>query len=156
MEQQKIFLVTGATGMLGARLVFDLLKNGQRVKAIYRNKNRINQFKKNISFYCANVDELSGLVEWVEADVLDYSSICNAVDGVDFVVHAAAMVSFHSADQQMMHEINIQGTANIVNACLLKGVKKICHVSSIAALGKEDEGEMIDEESTWIPEKKQS
>lgn len=149
-------MVTGATGMLGARIVFDLLNRGNRVKAIYRNKKRIEQFKKNISFYGQNADELATLVEWIEADVLDYAGMCNAVEGVDLVVHSAAMVSFHSSDRASMYEINIQGTANVVNACLMKGVKRICHVSSIAALGKEEEGEMIDEESTWIPEKKYS
>jgi len=142
--------------MLGARIVFDLLNNGEQVKAIYRNKKRIDQFKKNISFYGQRVTELAAKVEWIEADVLDYAGLCNTVEGVDLVVHSAAMVSFHSDDKASMYEINIQGTANMVNACLMKGVKKICHVSSIAALGKEEEGEMIDEESTWIPEKKHS
>lgn len=142
--------------MLGARIAFDLLNNGDRVKAIYRNKNRIDQFKKNIGFYAKNADDLAEKVEWVEADVLDYESLCSAVEGVDLVIHSAAMVSFHADDQQDMYNINIHGTANLVNACLLKGVPKICHVSSIAALGKEEEGEMIDEESTWIPEQKHS
>ena len=140
--------------MLGARIVFDLLKHGAKVKAIYRNKKRIEQFTKNVSFYCENEKELTGLVDWVEADVLDYVSICDAVEGVDLVIHSAAMVSFHSDDQQAMYDINIKGTANIVDACLFKGVKGICHVSSIAALGKEEEGEMIDENSSWIPEQK--
>lgn len=142
--------------MLGARIVFDLLNQGVKVKAIYRNKKRIEQFRKNISFYCKNEQELTNLVEWVEADVVDYLSICNAVEGVDLVIHSAAMVSFHPNDQEAMYEINIKGTANIVDACLFKGVKRICHVSSIAALGKEDEGEMIDENSSWIPERKHS
>ncbi|MFA9392442.1 MAG: SDR family NAD(P)-dependent oxidoreductase [Prolixibacteraceae bacterium] len=155
-KESRNILVTGATGMLGARIVFDLLNNGDRVKAIYRTKSRIDQFKKNISFYTKELVELASLVEWVEADVLDYGSICDAVEGVDLVIHSAAMVSFHSDDQAAMYDINIQGTANIVNACLLKGVKKICHVSSIAALGKEEEGATIDEESTWIPEQKHS
>lgn len=142
--------------MLGARIVFDLLSQGLKVKAIYRNKNRIEQFTKNVSFYCKNEKELTELVEWVEVDVLDYLSVCNAVEGVDLVIHSAAMVSFHADDQQAMYEINIKGTANVVDACLFKGVKRICHVSSIAALGKEEEGELIDEESSWIPEQKHS
>lgn len=154
--ENRTVLVTGATGMLGARLVFDLLKQGDKVKAIYRNRNRIKQFITNVGFYCKNPEELSALVEWIEADVLDYESICNAVEGVDLVMHVAAMVSFHKDDKEMMYEINIQGTSNVVNACLLKEVPRICFVSSIAALGKEEEGEMINEQSTWIPEQKHS
>jgi dihydroflavonol-4-reductase len=154
--EKRTLLVTGATGMLGTRIVFDLLKQGDRVKAIYRNPKRIEQFKKNLGFYCQNPDELTLLVEWIEADVLDYQSLCDAVEGVDWVIHSAAMVSFHGADEKAMLEINIHGTANVVNACLLRGVRNICHISSIAALGKEEAGEMIDEESTWIPEQKHS
>lgn len=154
--EKRTILVTGATGMLGSRIVLDLLEQGDRVKAIYRNRKRIDQFKKNLAFYCSFPNDLAQQVEWIEADVLDYQSICDAVAGVDWVIHSAAMVSFHTADEKAMYEINIQGTANVVNACLLKGVKNICHVSSIAALGKEEAGEMIDEESTWIPELKHS
>ncbi|MBN2805835.1 MAG: SDR family NAD(P)-dependent oxidoreductase [Prolixibacteraceae bacterium] len=154
--ETRTFLVTGATGMLGARIVFDLLKQGDRVKAIYRQSKRIDQFKKNIGFYCQNPGELTNLVEWIEADVLDYQSLCDALEGVDMVIHSAAMVSFHRDDEKAMLEININGTANLVNACLFKGVKNICHISSIAALGKEENGAMIDEESTWIPEQKHS
>lgn len=142
--------------MLGARLVFDLLNNGNRVKAIYRSKKRISQFTKNVGFYCKNPEELTGLVEWIEADVLDYDSLYNAVDGIDILYHSAAMVSFHKDDHQQMFDINIKGTANVVNACLEKQVPRICFVSSIAALGKEEEGQMIDENSTWIPEHKHS
>lgn len=158
MAERKVnkVLVTGATGMLGTRLVFDLLREGQKVRAIYRNEKRIDQFKKNIAYYCQNPEELSSLVEWVKSDVLDYESMCQVVEGMDLVYHSAAMVSFHSADQEDMFEINIQGTANVVNACLLKNVPKICHVSSIAALGKEDEGVEITEDSSWIPHAKHS
>lgn len=154
MEKEQIALVTGATGMLGARLVYDLLKRNVKVRAIYRNKLRLTQFVKNISFYCDNPHELNKLVEWVEADVLDYESICDAVTNVDVVYHSAAMVSFDPADKERMCDININGTANVVNACLLRGVSKLCYVSSIAALGKEEEGVEISEKSTWIPQAK--
>lgn len=142
--------------MLGARLVLDLLKNGATVKAIYRSKNRIKQFTKNVGFYCNNPEELTSQVEWIEADVLDYDSLFTAMEGIDLVYHSAAMVSFHKDDRQQMFDINIKGTANVVNSCIENKVPRICFVSSIAALGKEEDGQMIDEESTWIPEHKHS
>jgi nucleoside-diphosphate-sugar epimerase len=48
-----------------------------------------------------------------------------------------------------MLEVNVEGTANVVNACLENGVKKLCHVSSIAALGQSEKGEIIDETAKW-------
>jgi dihydroflavonol-4-reductase len=49
---------------------------------------------------------------------------------------------------------NVEGTANLVNAALEKGVRKICHVSSVAALGRLDEQQLITEETNWVPSKK--
>ena len=142
--------------MLGARIVFDLLRGGHQVRAIYRNKKRIDQFTKNISFYTKNAKELSKKIEWIEAEILDYPALCVAVEGVEWVIHSAAMVSFHADDQKAMLDINVNGTANVVNACLLHHVSRFCHISSIAALGKEEDGQLINENSAWIPEQKHS
>ena len=49
---------------------------------------------------------------------------------------------------------NVEGTANIVNAALENGVIKICHVSSIAALGRLENGELVTEETNWIPSRR--
>jgi nucleoside-diphosphate-sugar epimerase len=155
-NNDQIVLVTGATGMLGARLVFDLLQKGEKVRAIYRNPAKLEQFKTNVGFYAANVDELFGKVEWVEADVLQYSSLFDALKGVAVVCHCAAMVSFYKGDRPLMYETNIEGTRNMVNAALECGVDWFCHVSSIAALGKTDNGEAVTEETSWIPQKKHS
>jgi len=152
-SKQKKALVTGATGMLGARLVFDLLNNEYEVRAIYRSKNRIEQFRKNVGYYCQNPDAVVNQVEWVEGEMLDFQSLLDAIEGVDIVFHIAAMVSFYPADYPTMYEININGTANLVNACLEKEVKRICFVSSIAALGKKEDGSLIDEETQWAREK---
>lgn len=155
-NNNQIVLVTGATGMLGAKLVFDLLKKGEKIRAIYRNTATLEQFKANIGFYAANVDEVFGKVEWVEADVLQYSSLIDALKGVAVVCHCAAMVSFYKGDRPLMYETNIEGTRNMVNAALQCGVDWFCHVSSIAALGKTDNGEAVTEETSWIPQKKHS
>jgi nucleoside-diphosphate-sugar epimerase len=77
-----------------------------------------------------------GLIEWVEGDILDIPSLEAAVHSVDFVVHAAAIVSFSPGDKIRMYEVNVEGTANIVNVCLKKGIRKFCHMSSVAALGR--------------------
>lgn len=148
-------MVTGATGMLGARLVFDLINNGIAVRAIYRNKNRLEQFKTNIGFYTDKIEHYFSLVEWIEADILNYSSLFSALDNIDTVYHCAAMVSFYTPDNKLMYETNINGTRNLINACLENGVKWFCHVSSIAALGKKsNNNNLIDEETSWVQQKK--
>lgn len=152
----KSVLVTGATGMLGARLVYDLLEEGHLVRAIYRKKERIAQFVENVGYYTQNVDAVNKKIEWVQGDVLDYSTLFEALKGIDIVFHCAAMVSFYPPDKYTMHQTNITGTANLVNACLENGVKKYCQVSSIAALGKAENGALTNEETAWIPEKKAS
>lgn len=155
-NSHKKVLVTGATGMLGSRLVFDLILGGFAVRAVYRDKKRIGQFRKNIEYYGAGSESYASKVEWVEADLLDYESVLNALEGIETVFNCAAMVSFHPSDRYQMFENNIKGTSNLVNACLEKRIKRICHVSSIAALGKTNNGELIDEETSWTPERKHS
>jgi dihydroflavonol-4-reductase len=149
-------LVTGATGMLGSRLVFDLIHGGFDVRATYRDKNRIGQFRKNAEYYGADSKSLDNRVEWIEADLLDYDSMINALEAIEIVYHCAAMVSFHPSDRKQIFKNNIKGTFNLVNACLERGTKRICYVSSVAALGKTENGELIDEETSWTPEKKHS
>ena len=56
------------------------------------------------------------------------------MDNVEHVYHSAALVSFHKKHQKMMYEVNVKGTYNVVNQALSSKVKKIGHISSIAAL----------------------
>jgi nucleoside-diphosphate-sugar epimerase len=81
--------------------------------------------------------------------VLDPFSLQQAMQGVEFVYHCAALISFNPADLKRMLEVNIEGTANVVNACLENGIQKLCHVSSIASLGQSEKGEKIDENAKW-------
>ncbi len=156
MTAKKKVLVTGATGMLGSKLVFDLIQNGFEVRALYRSKKRIDSFVRNVAYYTANALEISNKVEWFKADVLNYPAIIDAMKGIDVVFHCAAMVSFYKPDNPLLFETNIQGTANVVNACIETGVKRLCHVSSVAALGKSSNGEVITEDTPWLPDKKNS
>ncbi|WP_109675429.1 NAD-dependent epimerase/dehydratase family protein [Dyadobacter jejuensis] len=120
-------LITGATGLVGSITCKLLLADGHQVFALVR----------------ANSERslLAGIqsrINWVEGDVLDPGSLEQAMEGMDYVVHAAAVVSFVPKDRPMMYQVNQRGTANVVNACLQFGVRKLCHVSSIAALGRPD------------------
>jgi nucleoside-diphosphate-sugar epimerase len=85
----------------------------------------------------------------VEGDILDFASLEDALDGVDKVYHTAAIVSFSPKDRAQMLQVNVEGTANVVNACLTQRVRKLCHVSSIASLGRNSAKGLVTEETHW-------
>ncbi|GLU53023.1 NAD-dependent epimerase [Dyadobacter frigoris] len=138
-------LITGATGLVGSAVARLFLKENHTVLALFR--------PGSDRSLLADVDNK---IEWVEGDVLDIGSLEKAIEDVDFVIHTAAVVSFVPRDRKMMYKVNMEGTANVVNVCLQNKVKKLCHVSSIAALGRPDSRKIthgqdlvIDEEQRW-------
>lgn len=76
--------------------------------------------------------------EWVDADLNDIGSIDEALAGCDTVYHTAALVSFHKSDRDLLMKVNAEGTAQLVDAMLAHGIKKLGYVSSTAALGKSE------------------
>jgi dihydroflavonol-4-reductase len=147
-----MILVTGATGLVGAHLALHLIENGEEnVRALYRNQKNVKKTKSLFELY--KKSELFSKIEWIQGDILDVPSLEIAFENVDYVYHCAACISFNPDDEDQLRKINIEGTANIVNFCIDKGVKKLCHVSSIAALGDLAPHETIITETTeWNPE----
>lgn len=133
-------VVTGGTGFLGAYIIKELLEKGYQVRAIRRSAD----MPKYIS------SSLLEKVEWVHADILDVISLREAFEGATSVVHAAAMVSFHPRQRQQMYQVNIEGTANVVNMAIDAEVKKLIHISSVAALGRTEKASVVDEEKKWV------
>lgn len=134
-----MILVTGATGFLGAELVAQLLETELLIKCIKRENSKIPQ--KLIPF--------QNKIEWVITDILDFSDLDEAFEGVTKVYHCAALVSFEPRLKKEMLQVNAEGTANVVNLCINHSVTKLVHVSSIAALGNSKNNELIDEKSFW-------
>jgi dihydroflavonol-4-reductase len=132
-------LVTGGTGFLGAYILSNLIKKGHTVRATRRSV-------KQPFFIPADV---LGKVEWVEGDVLDLISLDDAMQGMDAVIHAAAVVSFSKKERSLMYQVNVEGTANVVNTALEQGIKRFLHVSSVAALGRTTKAETVTEEKKW-------
>jgi nucleoside-diphosphate-sugar epimerase len=131
--------VTGGTGFLGAYIIRHLVQNGYRVRAFRRSA--------ELPFFIP--ENILSQVEWVDGDVLDIISLADAMNGVKAVVHAAAIVSFHPAERKKMYQVNIDGTANVVNAALDAGGIRLNHVSSVAALGRTTMAETVNEEKKW-------
>lgn len=134
---KKIF-VTGATGFVGAYLLRQLVTQGYKVRALHRRSSRSDL-----------VIGVQQQVEWVEGDIMNLSLLEEQMQGMDEVYHAAALVSFDPRDKDKMLRVNGTGTANVVNAALYTGIKKLLHVSSIAALGRRPFKTNIDESIQW-------
>ncbi|WP_264565711.1 NAD-dependent epimerase/dehydratase family protein [Flavobacterium sp. N3904] len=150
-----MILVTGGTGLVGAHLLLNLIEKGETVRAIYRNPERILKTKSLFSLY--KKEALYESIQWIQADILDIPSLESAFKDIEQVYHCAAFISFDPKEEDIVRKTNIEGTANIVNFCLTNNIKKLCHVSSIAALGDLAEHEtIITEETEWNPEKPHS
>ena len=144
-----MILLTGATGLLGSHIAYELLQQGKKIRALKRKDSNSTLIEKIFSFYTNEHIELLNAIEWVEGDVLDLGSLEDAMVGITHVYHCAAMVSFLPKEKDKMMQVNIEGTANVVNAAMHAGVKKLCHISSIAALGSTIDESLITEETWW-------
>ena len=125
-----------------------MVEKNNRVRAIYRNKEKIT--KTENLFKLMNVPDLFRRIDWFEAELNDIPALEMAFDNITEVYHCAAMVTFTSSENEKMQKINIEGTANMVNLSLAFGIKKFCHISSIATLDDTIVGtNYIDETSNW-------
>jgi len=150
-----MILVTGATGLVGSHLLLQLLQDGEEVRALYKNQENIQKTKALFDWKKQSV--LFGKINWIQGCITDIPSLEEVFKEIDYVYHCAAYISFDPKDEEKLRKVNIEGTANIVNFCLAKSVKKLCYVSSIAALGDLQEHEtVITEETEWNPEKPHS
>lgn len=150
-----MIFITGCTGLLGSHLVAEIVKRQQDIiRLLCRENCDLSLLKKVLKRY--GFDVIPDNIEFIHGDILDYEILESAMKDVDEVYHCAAVVSFNSKDKGSLMTVNIEGTKNMVNAALRSGVKKFCHVSSIAALGRALEGETIDEESPWTHSKNNS
>lgn len=133
-----MIFVTGASGLVGSHLIQSLLEKGVAVSALYR----------------TSPPQFAGAekVKWKQGDLLDINSLEEALEGVHQVYHCAAVVSFAPGQAASMLHVNQEGTANVVNVCIEKGIEKLVYVSSVAALGRIREGQPVDETANWTAE----
>jgi dihydroflavonol-4-reductase len=124
--------------LVGKELISQLLQAGKQVRAIY-NKTKLPDFQnKNL--------------QQMQCDILDVIGLEEAMKDVEQVYHCAAIITFNPRRKQEMFKINIEGTANVVNAALDAGIKKMVYVSSVAALGRIRQDEPINETMNWTEE----
>ena len=133
----KVF-VTGATGFLGQQLLAQLHARGDEITAIYRPPMR--------------PALMPAYVNWIEGDILDIMGLENVMQNAEQVYHCAAVVSFAKNDAPKIRQINVDGTANVVNIALKLAIPRLLYVSSVGALGRESGKKFISEKTTFTNE----
>ena len=115
-------LVTGGSGFIGSAVVMELLRRGQPMRALVRSKEQ--------------PGNLAGLnVELAEGDLLDQDSLHRALEGCDRVYHLAAVYANWLPDRSVINRSNVEGTRNLLQACLDRKIERVVYTSSVAALG---------------------
>jgi dihydroflavonol-4-reductase len=153
-----MIFVTGGTGLIGSHLLYQLASKGSQVRALRRKTSNVNILNKIFGYYSDDPGKLLSQISWYEADILDKKSLGKAFEGTDQVYHCAALVSFDPADDRYIVESNVRCTRNIVELCTENKIGKLCHLSSVAALGRNPDAREvhIDEETPWEDSDKMS
>ncbi len=122
-----LYLITGGAGFIGSNIVEELLKRGEKVRVL----DNFSTGKRD------NLLPLLSQIELVEGDVRSYHIVREAVEGVDFILHQAALPSVPRSvkDPLTSNEVNVVGTLNILNAAKDERVKRIVYASSSSIYG---------------------
>ena len=134
-----MIFVTGGTGFLGSYILQELVLQGRSVRALRRTR--------TLPYYIP--PEISDKISWVEGDILDPIGLIENMEGCEQIIHAAGLVSFSPSDKKKLFKINIEGTANLVNAAIETGITDLVHISSVGALGRNSDNKAVDEEKKW-------
>ncbi|MCB0489474.1 MAG: NAD-dependent epimerase/dehydratase family protein [Cyclobacteriaceae bacterium] len=130
--------ITGASGLLGSVIIQRLIDDHQSIVGLKRET--------------SNISHLADLnIKWLDADLNDAESLEQIFrdEKIETVIHAAALVSFRPSDRELLLRNNVEGTRNVVNACLFANVPRLLHISSIAALGRQKGVDLVNEKSKW-------
>jgi len=121
------YLVTGGAGFIGSNIAEELVKKGHSVRVV---DNFITGKRENISSFLEKI-------ELIEGDIRDFEVCKRAAEGVDFVLHQAALPSVpRSVENPLLtNEINITGTLNLLLASRDAGVQKFVFASSSSVYG---------------------
>lgn len=131
--------ITGANGLLGSFIIRKLIQEGKSFVAL-----------KRAGSDTALLDDVAEKIQWRNADVLNPLELNEALEDCTHVIHAAAIVSFNPYRANEVMEINAYGTRNVVNACLQHTIKRLVHISSVAALGRQKGQTLVQEDNKWV------
>ncbi|NLE83728.1 MAG: NAD-dependent epimerase/dehydratase family protein [Chloroflexi bacterium] len=127
-----MILITGAAGHIGNVLARELFRRGKKVRALVLPGEDVSPLSDSNP-------------EIVEANILDYPALKAAMEGIDVVFHLASLVAIVPEQNELMRNVNIEGTRNVIQACREVGVRRLIYTSSIHAYGHPDLSVVIDE-----------
>lgn len=121
------YLVTGGAGFIGSHIVEELVRRGEKVKVL---DNFITGKRENIAAFL-------DMIELIEGDIRDFKTCRQALDGVDYVLHQAALPSVPRSieDPLLTNEINVKGTLNLLLTAHEAKVKRFVFASSSSVYG---------------------
>jgi nucleoside-diphosphate-sugar epimerase len=147
-----VIAVTGASGLVGSHLLFELLKSEEKVHAISRSKESHQHLSKVFEHYENGASKRLEKVVWHYGSINDIPFLESLIKDAKLVYHCAALVSFSNRDRDLLFKTNVEGTHNVVNACLKFNIPKLCHVSSTSAFPKPKNVKIISEKLPWTRE----
>jgi dihydroflavonol-4-reductase len=129
-------LITGATGFVGANLARALAERGDRVRVLRRATSRL--------------DALADVaVEFVTGDILEPNTLAAAMRDCDVVYHVAALSQYWRSGPELVYQVNVEGTRNVLQAALAHGVPRLVYTSSVSAIGYAPPDAPADESQTF-------
>jgi UDP-glucose 4-epimerase len=122
------FLVTGGAGFIGSALVRGLLEHGA---------NRVIVVDNLLTGHEENLEEVHGDVDFHRVDIRDYDALRKAMEGIDIVFHEAAIPSVPRSIHEPVpsHEVNLNGTFNVLRSAKEAGVRRVVYAASSSAYG---------------------
>lgn len=137
-----IYLLTGASGLLGGNILKILTERGERVRVLVRNNFQRDKFPR---------------AEAVSGDLLDTESLrlfFSVPEDLDIIViHSAGIVTMDPKPDQRTHDVNVRGTANIITNCIDNKVRKLVYISSTSVIPEPPMGEKIREAAACDPDR---
>jgi len=140
MASSAVF-ITGATGLVGSHLARLLLLRGySRIIALKRPKSDLILLGND-----------AGRITWIDGDILDVEALAAGMQDADLVIHCAGLISYDPKDRNRLHAVNVEGTANVVNAALAAGVERLVYISSVSVLSRTGKSQVVTEGTPWQP-----
>lgn len=125
------WLVTGGAGFIGSHLVKELVRQGQQVVV----------FDDLSGGNLQNLSSVADKIAFIRGDICDYAAVLKACEGVDYILHHAALVSVAESVEKPLdtEKINVQGTLHVLEAARRQKVKRVVFASSSAVYGNRPE-----------------